>query len=92
MVLPVMGDTKMAGACFLHFRMLYHWGGGICGGGTLPTLGVVTGYGGIVWMTGGDITLGCVFACSHKGDIIDTLGSRIVTCGVGYVGIRLQIF
>ena len=37
-------------------------------------------------MTGGEITLGCVHAGFHKDDIIGTLRSDLVPCGVGDVG------
>ena len=37
-------------------------------------------------MTGGESTLGCIRAGSCWGEIIGTLGSGIVTCGIGDVG------
>ena len=86
--LSVMAATKLVDACFLRcfFWVLYRRGGGICGGGLLSTLGDVKGYGGIVWMVGGEITLICVPAGLHRGETIGTLGSGIVTCCIGFVG------
>ena len=66
--------------------MLYLWYSGSCGGGPLSTLGGVTGSGGIVWTTRGESTLVCVHVGSGRGEIIGTLRSGIVTCGIGGVG------
>ena len=71
MGLSVMAATKLADACFLYcfFRVLYFWGGGICGGGPSYNLGGVIGSSGIVWTAGGEIILGCDRVGSCWGDI-----------------------
>ena len=81
-----MAATKLVDACFLYyvFQVLCCHGGGSCGGGPIYTLVGVTGFSGIVWAEGGEITLICVQAGSFWGDIIGTFVSGIVICGVGY--------
>ena len=87
MGLSVMEATKLKDACFMYcfYQVLCWQGGGSCGGGPLSTLGGVTGYGKILWTTGGARKLGCIQAEYRWGDIIGTLGSGIITCGIGDV-------
>ena len=72
-------------SCIFFSRVLYCCGGGVCGGSPLSTLRGVTCSGGILWTPLGASNLVCIREGSCWVDIIDTLGSGIVTCGVGDV-------